>query len=231
MKKIDVLTIWGWSGLILSGFLIFILPKLDWIGFFGALLMIFAFLVHCVCLLAIIIDSLRTNSFFIKICTITVLFLYSYFYFLKILPVVIDDYFPFHLSWAIFLLIFLPILLNLRQIILYPFKGGFEQFTLDKIPKKITFGIITIWLLFGQYSVTRVKDGFTSPEVLAKKIQEDASKNYRVGAICNDGTKSFALGSGACSWHGGVYEWVYETKFNKSRYQCLKEAKEISWID
>lgn len=34
--------------------------------------------------------------------------------------------------------------------------------------------------------------------------------NYRVGAWCMDGTWSDAIGSGACSWHGGVYEWVYE---------------------
>ena len=34
--------------------------------------------------------------------------------------------------------------------------------------------------------------------------------NVRIGAWCNDGTYSNATGSGACSHHGGVAEWVYE---------------------
>jgi hypothetical protein len=34
--------------------------------------------------------------------------------------------------------------------------------------------------------------------------------SYRVGAICADGSYSSATGRGACSWHGGVSEWVYE---------------------
>jgi hypothetical protein len=32
----------------------------------------------------------------------------------------------------------------------------------------------------------------------------------RIGAICNDGTRSSATGSGACSHHGGVKEWICE---------------------
>jgi len=32
----------------------------------------------------------------------------------------------------------------------------------------------------------------------------------RIGAICNDGTTSKATGSGACSHHGGVKEWICE---------------------
>ena len=32
---------------------------------------------------------------------------------------------------------------------------------------------------------------------------------YRVGAICRDGWRSYATGSGACSWHGGVDYWLY----------------------
>tara|TARA_Y100001970_G_C14199721_1_gene840392 strand:- start:144 stop:1079 length:936 start_codon:yes stop_codon:yes gene_type:complete len=32
---------------------------------------------------------------------------------------------------------------------------------------------------------------------------------YRVGAICRDGWRSYATGSGACSWHGGVAYWLY----------------------
>lgn len=31
----------------------------------------------------------------------------------------------------------------------------------------------------------------------------------RVGAICRDGSRSSATGRGACSWHGGVSQWLY----------------------
>jgi hypothetical protein len=31
----------------------------------------------------------------------------------------------------------------------------------------------------------------------------------RVGAICCDGIRSNATGRGACSWHGGVCNWLY----------------------
>ena len=30
-----------------------------------------------------------------------------------------------------------------------------------------------------------------------------------VGAVCKDGTRSTATGSGACSYHGGVSYWIY----------------------
>lgn len=32
---------------------------------------------------------------------------------------------------------------------------------------------------------------------------------HRVGAVCNDGTSSSAIGRGACSHHGGVRCWQY----------------------
>ena len=35
------------------------------------------------------------------------------------------------------------------------------------------------------------------------------SGTYRTGAICNDGSQSSATGRGACSWHGGVSQWLY----------------------
>lgn len=41
--------------------------------------------------------------------------------------------------------------------------------------------------------------------------------DYRTGAICNDGTKTTAIGEGACSWHNGVDRWSYE------RVQALDE--------
>jgi len=53
-----------------------------------------------------------------------------------------------------------------------------------------------------------------------KVFDEDGDEQHftysmeRVGAICGDGTKSSATGRGACSWHGGVAEWLYEGKKN-----------------
>ena len=34
--------------------------------------------------------------------------------------------------------------------------------------------------------------------------------NVRIGALCKDGFNSNATGSGACSYHGGVSEWLYK---------------------
>lgn len=39
----------------------------------------------------------------------------------------------------------------------------------------------------------------------------DAPKGKRVGAICNDGWRSYSTGSGTCSHHGGVDYWLYES--------------------
>ncbi len=36
-----------------------------------------------------------------------------------------------------------------------------------------------------------------------------ASGRTRIGAICKDGTRSYATGRGACSHHGGVARWLY----------------------
>lgn len=37
-----------------------------------------------------------------------------------------------------------------------------------------------------------------------------AATGGRSGAICRDGTRSYATGRGACSWHGGVAYWIYD---------------------
>jgi hypothetical protein len=36
----------------------------------------------------------------------------------------------------------------------------------------------------------------------------DNSNPNRVGAVCNDGTRSSSVGSGTCSQHGGVDYWL-----------------------
>lgn len=40
---------------------------------------------------------------------------------------------------------------------------------------------------------------------------------YRVGVICRDGTRSYATGRGACSWHGGVKCWIYSDGICRSK--------------
>ena len=32
----------------------------------------------------------------------------------------------------------------------------------------------------------------------------------RIGAICDDGSKSSSVDSGTCSYHGGVDEWIFK---------------------
>ncbi len=50
----------------------------------------------------------------------------------------------------------------------------------------------------------------STPQPTAKPVATSApSSGVRVGAICKDGTRSTATGSGACSQHGGVSEWLY----------------------
>lgn len=41
------------------------------------------------------------------------------------------------------------------------------------------------------------------------------ASRHRVGCHCWDGTESYAIGSGACSHHGGVMHWKYEYWWGK----------------
>jgi hypothetical protein len=36
----------------------------------------------------------------------------------------------------------------------------------------------------------------------------DSTHTIRIGAMCNDGTRSNSTGSGTCSSHGGVNYWI-----------------------
>jgi hypothetical protein len=42
-----------------------------------------------------------------------------------------------------------------------------------------------------------------------KSKSSPGTTGIRVGCICNDGTRSYATGRGACSHHGGVNHWLY----------------------
>lgn len=41
-----------------------------------------------------------------------------------------------------------------------------------------------------------------------KAVECDGINTKRIGAVCKDGTRSNATGSGACSNHGGVNYWL-----------------------
>ncbi len=58
------------------------------------------------------------------------------------------------------------------------------------------FGLETIWV--GDY-----------PLSVVQPITNEGENRVRIGAICEDGTRSNATGPGACSHHGGVARWIY----------------------
>jgi hypothetical protein len=55
-------------------------------------------------------------------------------------------------------------------------------------------------------------DDYLFKEKKKQKIsirKSNYTSGHRIGAICRDGTRSYATGRGACSWHGGVDHWLY----------------------
>lgn len=85
--------------------------------------------------------------------------------------------------------------------------------------------------IIGIFSTPRIIKGLTPIETIANKIHEESKYTYRVGAICADGWPSNATGRGACSHHGGVAKWIYDTAYRKTMEECRTEAKKISWRD
>lgn len=70
--------------------------------------------------------------------------------------------------------------------------------------KKIVLNVIsilTLVVIFGSVTVTGCKDNTVTST-------GDCPADQRTGAVCNDGTTSSATGSGACSSHGGVKNWI-----------------------
>jgi hypothetical protein len=55
-----------------------------------------------------------------------------------------------------------------------------------------------------------------------RTIQTVVPLGYRVGAECNDGSRSSATGSGACSHHYGVARWI--------TYEIRKQKKSETWL-
>lgn len=104
---------------------------------------------------------------------------------------------------------------------------------LNEIKDKILSGILTsiipliiIGIIFG----SKIRDGFTSIDVLTERIYEREIYEFN-GSICRDGNISHSQGRGTCSWHHGVQYEFYKGQHKKTRSECRIEAKEISWIE
>lgn len=95
---------------------------------------------------------------------------------------------------------------------------------------KIKYGLFVI-LVIAAFSAPRIITGLTPVDKLTEKIHKESGHKIRVGAICRDGWQSKATGSGACSHHGGVSEWIYATSYYKTLEECKKEAQRKSWRD
>jgi len=55
-----------------------------------------------------------------------------------------------------------------------------------------------------------LKNTETNTTPAYKQKKETQTYKVRVGAICCDGSRSYATGRGACSHHGGVCKWLYQ---------------------
>ena len=64
--------------------------------------------------------------------------------------------------------------------------------------RRFTKGIFVIILFLVCLSFTKCE----------KAVECDSTNTNRVGAMCNDGTRSNSTGSGTCSNHGGVNYWL-----------------------
>lgn len=56
--------------------------------------------------------------------------------------------------------------------------------------------------------------GYVHSKYIKKGKCRAYTTEYRIGAVCNDGTTSSATGRGACSHHGGVKYWRTKSKIN-----------------
>lgn len=58
------------------------------------------------------------------------------------------------------------------------------------------------------YNSSNTNNTIETNKAYTNKSNTSNSPCIRVGAICNDGTRSSATGRGACSHHGGVRNWI-----------------------
>jgi hypothetical protein len=221
--------------LLVSFILIYLIgiPFFEFLGFFRVLILITATLMNVFLGIAVIAEGLRSQKYYPKIVALLCLIFYGQFYFNNIFSKMWEDFYSFHFASFGSLILIIPTIYILKDLQLlingeYIEHKDFDIKYFSRLPYIV--GVI-VWLIFGHLTFLRVKDGFTDPKVIANRIYKEASWSYRIGAYCEDGTKSFATGRGACSWHGGVDEWIHETKYKKTKEACLKEAYEISWLE
>jgi hypothetical protein len=69
-----------------------------------------------------------------------------------------------------------------------------------------------------------------SSRTLRTVAPSDYARHYRIGARCRDGWRSDATGSGACSWHGGVQEWLYADDRIVHDTETGRELGTLKWV-
>ena len=104
---------------------------------------------------------------------------------------------------------------------------------LSRVKEKIVSGIATAIIpviIVGFFFGSRIRDGFTSVDVLTERIYEREIYEFSV-SICRDGTTSHSQGRGTCSWHNGVRYKFYKGEHKLTKQECRNLAEERSWID
>lgn len=79
---------------------------------------------------------------------------------------------------------------------------------IDKLKKYDNVILLNDTVSSGWYKIDfNGTEGYVSNKYLKKGKAVVSVSEYRVGAVCKDGTSSTATGRGACSHHGGVSYW------------------------
>jgi hypothetical protein len=69
-----------------------------------------------------------------------------------------------------------------------------------------------------------------SSRTLRTVAPSDYARHYRTGARCRDGWRSDATGRGACSWHGGVADWLYADDRIVHETKTGRELVTVKWV-
>ena len=81
---------------------------------------------------------------------------------------------------------------------------------------------VSAWLVLFTNKLTPVDN-------LAQKLYEASRKDTQY-AVCKDGRITFSLGTGTCSYHGGVDYYADTAIYLKTPDECNKEAVQLSWL-
>jgi hypothetical protein len=76
-------------------------------------------------------------------------------------------------------------------------------------------------------TVSSVYEPSRTTRTVPRSFYED---HYRIGARCRDGWRSHATGSGACSSHGGVAEWLYADDRIVHDAKTGREIGTVKWV-